>query len=36
MTKIIWDDLFERVELAANTVLAKVNMDEILHTYLDH
>ena len=29
------DDLFERVESVANAVLAKVNMDEILHAYLD-
>jgi hypothetical protein len=29
------DDLFESVEPAANTVLAKVNMDEILHARLD-
>jgi hypothetical protein len=29
------DDLFERVELAANAILAKVNMDEILNACLD-
>jgi hypothetical protein len=29
------DDLFECVEPTANAVLAKVNMDEILHTRLD-
>ena len=30
------DDLFKRVEPAANAVLAKVNVDEILHDRLDH
>ena len=30
------DDLFKHVEPAANAVLAKVNVDEILHTCLDH
>ena len=30
------DDLLERVTPAANAVLAKVNVDEILHTRLDH
>ena len=30
------DDLFKRVKPATNTVLAKVNMDEILHDLLDH
>ena len=29
------DDLFKHIELVANTVLAKVNMDEILHDRLD-
>ena len=29
------DDLFKRVEPATNVVLAKVNMDEILHDRLD-
>jgi hypothetical protein len=29
------DDLFEGLELAANAILAKVNMDEILHVCLD-
>jgi hypothetical protein len=29
------DDLFKRVESAANAVLAKVNVDEILHDRLD-
>ena len=29
------DDLFKRVEQAANTVLAMVNGDEILHDCLD-
>jgi hypothetical protein len=29
------DDLFKRVELATNPVLAKVNVDEILHDHLD-
>ena len=29
------DDLFKRVESAANAILAKVNMDEILHDRLD-
>ena len=29
------DDLFERVEPATNAVLAKANMDEILHAHLD-
>ena len=29
------DDLFKCVEPAANTVLAKVNMDKILHDRLD-
>ena len=28
------DDLFKRVESAANAILAKVNMDEILHDRL--
>ena len=30
------DDLFKLVEPTANAVLAKVNMDEILHDRLDH
>ena len=30
------DDLFKHVEPAANTILAKVNMDEILHDHLEH
>ena len=30
------DDLFKRVKLATNVVLAKVNVDEILHTCLNH
>jgi hypothetical protein len=30
------DDLFKRVEPTANAVLAKANMDEILHTRLDY
>ena len=29
------DDLFKRVELATNAVLAKVNVDEILHNRID-
>ena len=29
------DDLFKNVEPTANVVLAKVNMDEILHECLD-
>ena len=29
------DDLFKRVESANNAVLAKVNVDEILHDRLD-
>jgi hypothetical protein len=29
------DDRFERVESAANAVLVKVNVDEILHARLD-
>ena len=29
------DDMFERVLPATNTVLAKVNVDEILHASLD-
>ena len=29
------DDLFKRVESATNAVLAKVNVDEILHDRLD-
>ena len=29
------DDLFKRVEPATNAVLAKVNVDEILHDRLD-
>ena len=29
------DDLFNRIELATNAILAKVNMDEILHNCLD-
>jgi hypothetical protein len=28
-------DLFKRVEPATNAILAKVNMDEILHNRLD-
>ena len=30
------DDLFKRIEPAANVILAKVNVDEILHDRLDH
>jgi hypothetical protein len=30
------DDLFKRVEPAANAVLAKVNVDKIRHDCLDH
>jgi hypothetical protein len=30
------DDLFKHVELAANTILAKVNVNEILHDQLGH
>ena len=30
------DDLFKLVEPTANAVLAKVNVDEILHGCLDH
>jgi len=30
------DDLFKRVEPAANAILVKVNVDEILHDHLDH
>ena len=29
------DDLFKHVEPAANVVLAKVNVDEILHAHLN-
>jgi hypothetical protein len=29
------DDLFTSIEPTANVVLAKVNMDEILHAHLD-
>jgi hypothetical protein len=30
------DDMFERIKSAANVVLAKVNMDEVLHARLNH
>ena len=30
------DDLFASVEPTANAILAKVNVDEILHDRLDH